>query len=67
MLVLSRHANEAIVIGKDIVVQVLSIEGRTVRIGINAPDDVGIARGEVLAEGEAALPKKGRLNKQDNV
>ena len=47
MLVLSRHANEEIAIGKDITVKILHLKGGRVRIGIEAPKDVNIRRGEL--------------------
>ena len=48
MLVLSRKVGEQIKIGKDIVVDILKIEGNTIRIGIEAPKDVTILRMEVF-------------------
>ena len=50
MLVLSRRANQAIVIGSDVVVRVLDIRGDQVRIGIEAPRSVTVHREEVAAE-----------------
>lgn len=47
MLVLSRHENEAIVIGGDIRIVVVSIRGDKVRLGIEAPQDVSVHRLEV--------------------
>jgi carbon storage regulator len=49
MLVLSRKSGEDVVIGQDVVVRVLSVRGGTVRLGITAPRDVGIIRGELVA------------------
>ena len=46
MLVLSRKARESIVVG-DSVITVLSIKGRCVRIGIEAPADTHIVRQEL--------------------
>jgi len=37
-------------IGHDIVVEVLGVEGRKVRLGITAPDDVVILREEIYEE-----------------
>lgn len=42
MLVLSRHINESIMIGDDIVITVVDIRGDRVRLGINAPGGVTI-------------------------
>ena len=50
MLVLSRRANQSIVIGSDIVVRVLDIRGDQVRIGVEAPRHVAVHREEVAAE-----------------
>lgn len=47
MLVLSRKLNQSIVIGSNVKIQVLKISGSTVRIGIEAPSDVKILRGEL--------------------
>jgi len=48
MLVLSRKTKEKILIGKDIVISVLEIEGNSVKIGIKAPKDISILRMEVF-------------------
>jgi carbon storage regulator len=50
VLVLTRRANESIMIGDDIVITVLDIKGDQVRIGIRAPRSVAVYREEVLAE-----------------
>jgi carbon storage regulator len=47
MLVLSRRAGEAIVVGEDVVLTVLSVQGSTIRLGIKAPADVAVDRQEV--------------------
>jgi carbon storage regulator len=47
MLVLSRKTDEVVVIGGAIRVMVLAIRGDSVRLGIDAPDDVTIHRQEV--------------------
>ena len=48
MLVLARKLNEAIKIGNDIEVKVLSIENGVVKLGIDAPRDMEILRNELL-------------------
>ena len=48
MLVLSRRMNESIMVGDDVVITVLSINGDRVRIGIEAPSSVIIYREEVF-------------------
>ncbi|TDF93506.1 carbon storage regulator CsrA [Paenibacillus piri] len=48
MLVLSRKKGESIMIGDQIELVILSLEGDNVRIGINAPKQVGVFRKEVF-------------------
>jgi carbon storage regulator len=48
MLILSRKAGEAIVIGEGIRIVVLESDRRGVRLGIEAPADVTILREEIL-------------------
>lgn len=50
MLVLARKLNEAIVVGDDITVRVISIEKGVVKLGIEAPKDVSIVRSELLED-----------------
>jgi len=47
MLVLSRKKNETIVIDGGIEVEILQTKGGTVKVGIKAPSDVRIVRGEL--------------------
>ena len=53
MLVLTRKANQSIMIGDDIEVSVLSILGEKVRLGIQAPRRVPVFRKEVFLEIQA--------------
>lgn len=53
MLVLTRKADEAISIGDSISVKVLEIRGNKVRLGIEAPSDVRIERGELRDRSES--------------
>jgi carbon storage regulator len=48
MLVLSRKVGEGVQIGDKIVVTIVRIAGGGVRIGIDAPADMAIAREELL-------------------
>lgn len=47
MLVLSRKLNQEIVIGDNVKVTILKIKGNTVRLGIEAPRNVRVVRGEL--------------------
>lgn len=53
MLVLSRKYNEEIVIGSNIRVKILEINGNRVRLGISAPNHVPVLREEIFARMEA--------------
>lgn len=57
MLVLSRKVGERLIIGDNIVVTVNRVAGNRVTLGIEAPGDVRIVRGELrLADEHAASP-----------
>ena len=47
MLVLTRKAGESIVIGNQVRITILEIQGRQIRLGIEAPGDISVHRGEV--------------------
>ena len=48
MLVLTRNVNQDVYIGRGIRIRILSINGRQVQLGIDAPREVTIHRGELL-------------------
>ena len=48
MLILQRKAGESLVIGEDITIRVVSVEGTRVRLAISAPEDVPILRTELV-------------------
>jgi carbon storage regulator len=48
MLVLTRKANQRILIGRDVTVTILHIKGRRVKIGIQAPSGIKVFRGELV-------------------
>ncbi len=47
MLVLTRRVDESLLIGDDIVVTVLAVEGDKVKLGIRAPAEITILRQEL--------------------
>jgi carbon storage regulator len=58
MLLITRRAGERIVLGGDIIIEVMEVSGTQVRVGIHAPRSVPVYREEiweaVRAENEAA-------------
>ena len=73
MLVLSRHRDESIMIGDNIVITIVDIRGDKVRLGIAAPQDIPVHRQEVyeaikrenmqasgIQPDDTAMIKKGR-------
>jgi carbon storage regulator len=58
MLVLTRKKSEAIRIGNDVFVKVIRTGRSTVKIGIEAPANVRVVRGELVITGgtEIAVP-----------
>jgi len=50
MLVLTRRKGESIAIGDNIQIQVLSVKGGQVRIGVNAPREVSVNREERIID-----------------
>ncbi|ACT04366.1 MULTISPECIES: carbon storage regulator CsrA [Paenibacillus] len=54
MLVLSRKTDESIMIGGNIEIVVLGVEGETVKLGIRAPKDIEIFRKELYMNIQAS-------------
>ncbi len=54
MLVLSRKEGEKLVIGDNITLVVSKISGNRVSLGIEAPSDVKVFRGELLDQDQAS-------------
>jgi carbon storage regulator len=49
VLIITRRAGERIMVGDDIVVEVMEIVGNSVRVGIQAPRSVPVYREEIYA------------------
>ena len=47
MLILTRRVNETLMIGDDVAVTVLGINGNQVRLGVKAPRHVAVHRQEI--------------------
>lgn len=62
MLVLSRRKNESLVIDGRIRLTVIGIRGGQVRVAIEAPKDVPIARSELIDSGATSAVDSGILS-----
>ena len=65
MLVLTRRANQSIMIGHEIVVTVLEVRGDQVRLGIKAPRSIDVHREEIFAQLQQANREAVRSSKDD--
>lgn len=54
MLVLTRLIGEKLVIGNEIIIEVLAVTGDNVKLGISAPRETSVHRYEVFAEIQSA-------------
>jgi carbon storage regulator len=72
VLVLTRRANQSIMIGHEIVVTVLEVRGDQVRLGIKAPRSIDVHREEIFAQlqqanRDAVKPSKTALDSLENI
>jgi len=65
MLVLSRHRDESIMIGDDVVITIVDIRGDKVRLGIDAPQDIPVHRREVYEAIQRENQKAAEIKAQD--
>ncbi|MDR3114150.1 MAG: carbon storage regulator CsrA [Treponema sp.] len=69
MLILSRKINEKIMIGEDISISIIEIQGEHIRIGVDAPKSVKVFRQEVFdsikSENKAAAESTPRFPEVD--
>ena len=50
MVVLSRRTHDAVTIGDDIEIRVISVAGDTVKLGIQAPADLAVHQSEIYVK-----------------
>ena len=65
MLVLSRHREESIMIGDNVVITIVDIRGDKVRLGIDAPQDIPVHRQEVYDAIQRENQKAAELDPAD--
>ena len=58
-LVLSRRIGEEVVIGRNVRLTIVAVQGRTVRVGITAPPDVAVDRKEVRDRRDELVGRSG--------
>ena len=56
MLILTRRPMQTLAIGNDITITVMEIRAGQVRIGVSAPSDVAVLRGEILEKMRLTRP-----------
>ena len=65
MLIITRRPGEKVMLGDDVVIEVIEVSGSSVRIGIDAPKSIPVYREElwqaVKAENEAAAKADAKL------
>ena len=61
MLVLSRHRDESIMIGDDVMITIVDIRGDKVRLGIDAPQEIPVHHQEVYDAIKRENEKASRL------
>ena len=59
MLILSRRTDESIVIGDEVTITILSVKGKQVRVGIDAPPSVSVHREEIYRKIQGGEPEEG--------
>lgn len=49
MLIFTRHVGQTVMIGDDVTICILGVKGNEVRVGIQAPKEIRVHRGEIYA------------------
>jgi len=50
MLILTRRINETLMIGDDVTIAVVGVDGNQVRIGVNAPSEIAVDREKIYRQ-----------------
>jgi carbon storage regulator len=59
MLILSRKVGQSIVIGGNVVVKVVRVDGDQIKLGIEAPKEIAVHREEIQRQRDAGVSAPG--------
>lgn len=59
LLILSRRTSESIIVGDEVTITVLSVKGKQVRLGIDAPPHISVHREEIYDRIKAEVSDSG--------
>ena len=65
MLVLARRPGESLLVGDDVEIRVIRIDGDRVVIGVVAPSDIRVVRTELLGDGASGSGAMGPASEAD--
>ena len=65
MLILTRKHNESIMVGDNIEIVVLEIKGVQIKLGVQAPKNVKVYRGEVYTEIQSENREAANIRKEN--
>ena len=65
MLILTRKVGESIMVGDHIRVVVVDVKGRQVRVGVDAPEDTKIYRGEIFEKIQEENARASRVDAKE--
>jgi carbon storage regulator len=65
MLVLTRRTGESVKIGDDITLTILGVNGNQIRVGVDAPREIQILRGELTPRSRAHVQNVSHHERND--
>lgn len=66
MYILGRRVGDGVIIGDNIIVKIVRIEGNKIRIGIDAPRDIPVYREEVQKKIQQTQAKRRKKESRDS-
>jgi len=62
MLILARKQGQSIVIGGNVIVKVVRVDGDQIKLGVQAPPEVAVNREETQRQIDAGVPPDGQAS-----